>query len=139
MVSKSDPDFGTLGGISILVVEDDNDTRELLRLLFQTHGAMVRAVAGVPAALAEYDREAPNIVVADIGMPDYNGYTLIGRMRARDRERAQMIPAIALTAYATAADRDTVLSAGFQMHIPKPFDPDHLVSVIANLAAKYKS
>jgi CheY-like chemotaxis protein len=139
MVSKSDPDFGTLGGISILVVEDDNDTRELLRLLFQTHGAMVRAVAGVPAALAEYDREAPNIVVADIGMPDYNGYTLIGRMRARDRERAQKIPAIALTAYATAADRDTVLSAGFQMHIPKPFDPDHLVSVIANLAAKYKS
>jgi CheY-like chemotaxis protein len=139
MLSKSDPDLGTLSGVSILVVEDDNDTRELLRLLFQTHGASVRAVAGVPAALSEYDREAPSIVVADIGMPDYNGYTLIGRMRARDRERAQMIPAIALTAYATAADRDTVLSAGFQMHIPKPFDPDHLVSVIANLAAKYKS
>jgi CheY-like chemotaxis protein len=138
MESKSDLSSGTLSGLAILVVEDDGDTRELLRLLLQTHGAVVTAVASVPEALTEYDRATPNVIVADIGMPDYNGYTLIGRIRSRDRDRAHMVPAIALTAYTTAIDRDTVLSAGFQVHVPKPFDPDHLVSVIANLAEKYR-
>ena len=71
-------------------------------------------------------------------MPDYNGYALIGRVRARDRERGNIIPAIALTAYTTAIDRDTVLSAGFQVHMPKPFEPARLISVIADLASKYK-
>ena len=77
------------------------------------------------------------VIVADIGMPEYNGYTLIGRVRARDRERGNIIPAIALTAFATAIDRDTVLSAGFQVHMPKPFEPNQLISVISELAAKY--
>jgi CheY-like chemotaxis protein len=74
-------------------------------------------------------------------MPDYNGYTLIGRVRAREREkkRGKMVPAIALTAYATAIDRDTVLSAGFQVHIAKPFEPDALVSTVADLASRYPS
>ena len=71
-------------------------------------------------------------------MPDYNGYTLIGRVRARDREnRGGLVPAIALTAYATAMDRDTVLSAGFQVHVPKPFEPNTLISAVANLALRY--
>src|SRR6185503_15269900 len=97
----------------------------------------VQASASVAEALVAYDRCRPDVLVADIGMPDYNGYTLIGRVRARDRERGNIVPAIALTAYATAIDRDTVLSAGFQVHMPKPFDPGHLVSVIANLATQY--
>jgi CheY-like chemotaxis protein len=92
----------------------------------------------VPDALSAYDRSRPDVIVADIGMPDYNGYTLIGRVRARDRERGSIIPAIALTAYTTAIDRDTVLSAGFQVHMPKPFEPPQLISVIADLASKYK-
>jgi CheY-like chemotaxis protein len=70
-------------------------------------------------------------------MPESNGYTLIGRVRARDRERGRIVPAIALTAYTTAIDRDTVLSAGFQVHMPKPFEPSRLISVIAELASKY--
>jgi len=127
-----------LDGLGILVVEDDNDTRELLRVLLETRGGKVRAAASVAEALVKFDEARPDILVADIGMPEYNGYTLIGRVRARDRERGKIVPAIALTAYATAVDRDTVLSAGFQVHMPKPFDPDHLVSVIADLAAKYK-
>ena len=126
-----------LKGITVLVVEDDADTRELLRVLLQTQGATVTATGSVPEALAAYDQEAPMVIVADIGMPEYNGYTLIGRVRAKDRERGNFVPAIALTAYTTAIDRDTVLSAGFQVHMPKPFEPSRLVTVIAELAAKY--
>lgn len=127
----------SLKGVSILVVEDDNDTRELLRILLQSDGGNVRAAASVQEALSAYDQSPPDVIVADIGMPEYNGYTLIGRVRARDREHGRVTPAIALTAYATSSDRDTVLSAGFQVHMPKPFEPDKLISVIADLATKY--
>jgi CheY-like chemotaxis protein len=129
---------GMLQGISILVVEDDADTRELLKLLLQTQGGSVTTTASVPEALSAYDQSRPHIIVADIGMPTYNGYTLIGRVRARDRGRGSIVPAIALTAYSTAIDRDTVLSAGFQVHMPKPFEPNRLISAIADLAVKYK-
>jgi CheY-like chemotaxis protein len=128
----------SLKGVRILVVEDDTDTRELLRILLQSDGGVVTAAASVPEALSVYDQTPPDVIVADIGMPEYNGYTLIGRVRARDREHRKITPAIALTAYATSSDRDTVLSAGFQVHMPKPFEPDKLISVIADLAAKYK-
>jgi CheY-like chemotaxis protein len=127
-----------LQGISVLVVEDDTDTRELLRILLQSEGGLVTPTASVQEALSSYHRSLPDVIVADIGMPDYNGYTLIGRVRARDREHSVVTPAIALTAYATAMDRDTVLSAGFQVHMAKPFEPENLISVIANLAAKRK-
>jgi CheY-like chemotaxis protein len=127
-----------LKGVSILVVEDDADTRELLRILLQGDGGSVTATASVQEALAAYDQSPPHVIVADIGMPEYNGYTLIGRVRARDREHGRVTPAIALTAYATSSDRDTVLSSGFQVHMAKPFEPDKLISVISGLAAKYK-
>ena len=129
---------GSLKGVSILIVEDDTDTRELLRILLQSDGGIVTATASVQEALAAYDQSPPEVIVADIGMPEYNGYALIGRVRARDREHGKFTPAIALTAYATSSDRDTVLSAGFQVHMPKPFEPDKLISVIADLATKYK-
>jgi CheY-like chemotaxis protein len=137
MESNPTQDRNTLKGLKILIVEDDGDTRELLRVLLETQGGEITAASSVVEALDAYDRSRPDVLVADIGMPEYNGYTLIGRVRARDRERGSIVPAIALTAYGTAIDRDTVLSAGFQVHIPKPFDPTHLVSVILNLASEY--
>jgi len=126
-----------LNGIHVLVVEDDPDTLELLRVLLQTNGATVTAASSVPDGLSAYDQSPPTVIVADIGMPEYNGYTLIGRVRARDRERRIFVHAIDLTAYTTAIDRDTVLSAGFQVHMAKPFEPSRLVSAIAGLASKY--
>src|SRR5215510_3565058 len=130
----------TLKGIHVLVVEDEPDTRELLKVLLETNGSAVTVTASVQEALSAYDQSLPHVIVADIGMPDYNGYALIGRLRARDRERGgNIIPAIALTAFTTAIDRDTVLSAGFQIHMPKPFEPGNLVSVICDLAAKYSA
>src|SRR2546429_228905 len=127
----------SLEGLDVLVVEDDNDTRELLRVVLETRGKTVRTTSSVPEALIAYDQSRPDVLVADIGMPEYNGYTLIGRVRARDRERGQhIVPAIALTAYSTAIDRDTMLTAGFQVHMPKPFDPEQLICAIADLAAQ---
>jgi len=108
-----------------------------LRVLLETEGSAVTAAASVQEALSAYDQARPDVIVADIGMPDYNGYALIGRVRSRDRERGNLVPAIALTAFTTAIDRDTVLSAGFQVHMPKPFEPSRLISVISELAAKY--
>ncbi len=127
-----------LNGLNILVVEDDVDTRELLKVLLESQGGRVTPAASVQEALAFFDQSRPDVMVADIGMPEYNGYTLIGRVRARDRSHGRFVPAIALTAYATPLDRDTVLSAGFQLHMPKPFEPEELVSAIGTLAAKYK-
>ena len=126
-----------LKGIHILVVEDDADTRELLKVLLETEGGTVVTTPSVQEALSAYDQLLPNVIVADIGMPESNGYTLIGRVRARDREHGRIVPAIALTAYTTAIDRDTVLSAGFQVHMPKPFEPSRLISVIAELVSKF--
>src|SRR5260370_38651799 len=119
-----------LRGISVLVVEDDTDTRELLRILFQTEGGLVTATASVQEALSAYDRSRPDVIVADIGMPEHNGYTLIGRDRARDRKRGQVTPAIALTPYATSSDRDPGLSAGFQVPMTKPIQHNNMVSSI---------
>jgi CheY-like chemotaxis protein len=139
MTSRLGADAQSLSGIKVLVVEDDSDTRELLRVLLETYSGEVTTAASVPEALRAYDAAKPDVLVADIGMPDYNGYTLIGRVRSKDRENGRMVPAIALTAYTTAIDRDTVLSAGFQVHMPKPFEPMKLVSVILELVTKYKS
>src|SRR5215475_7854552 len=107
-----------LKGISILVVEDDDDIRDLLKVLLETQGALVTATASVMEALQAYDQSRPDVIVAHIGMPDYNGYTLIGRVRAPDREKGKIVPAIALTAFTTAIDRDTVLFFGFHVHLP---------------------
>ena len=123
-----------LKGLNVFVVEDDADTRDLLKVIIQTEGGDVTALASVPEALAVYAQGRFHVIVADIGMPDYNGYTLIGRIRAHDKTT----PAIALTAYTTAIDRDTVLSAGFQVHMPKPFEANELVSVIRDLASGAK-
>jgi len=127
-----------LSGIHILVVEDDADTRELLRFLLQNEGGTVTATASTQEGLSAYERSRPQVIVADIGMPDHNGYALIGRVRARDRAFGNVVPAIALTAFASSMDRDTVLTAGFQVHMAKPFEPEKLISTIVALAAKYR-
>jgi CheY-like chemotaxis protein len=76
----------------------------------------------------------PQVLVVDIGMPEVDGYEFIRRVRARDAQRGGNVPAAALTAYARVQDRMRVLSAGFQMHIPKPIQPAELIAVVASLA-----
>ena len=117
----------------ILVVEDDPDTRELLKTVLERHGAEITTVDSGPDALAEITRVKPDVIISDIGMAGQNGYQLIKQIRSLDPEEGGHVPAIALTAYARASDRRRALLAGFQTHLAKPVEPDDLLAVILSL------
>jgi CheY-like chemotaxis protein/nitrogen-specific signal transduction histidine kinase len=123
-----------LDGVGVLVVEDDADAREVLRLILEGAGARVEAVGSVREALRAFDALRPDVLVSDIGMPDEDGYALIRQVRAREVDGAG-IPAIALTGYVGSEDEARLLAAGFQMHLRKPVDPDAIVAAAASVAA----
>jgi signal transduction histidine kinase len=125
-----------LRGLLVLVVEDEEDTRELLTTALEQCGAEVDAVVSAAEALERLDGRLPDVLVSDLAMPDEDGYALIRKVRARPAERGGRVPAAALTAYARAEDRVRSLAAGFQMHVPKPIDPADLVSMVAALAGR---
>ncbi|MEP0881892.1 PAS domain S-box protein [Trichocoleus sp. ST-U3] len=122
-----------LSGLRLLLVEDDADIREVVVTTLEEAGASVRAVASVPEAMKALDRELPDLVISDIGMPLEDGYGLIRQLRNREAERGGKIPAIALTAYATEEDQQQTLAAGYQRHLSKPVETAQLVAVVANL------
>jgi CheY-like chemotaxis protein len=126
------PSSYLLTGLQILVVDDDTDTRNFLTTVLEQHGAKVTAVASVSKALEALQNLMPDVLVSDIGMPGEDGYGLIRKVRALEAERGGKIPAIALTAYASDEERMRSLSAGFQMHLPKPVEPAELIAVVAN-------
>jgi CheY-like chemotaxis protein len=134
--SEAFADQVSLAGIRVLLVEDDRDTRELLRTVLERCGAEVTAVASSSAALAAMGSVKPAVLISDIGMPGENGYDLIQKIRALKPEEGGRVPAVALTAYAAAADRRRALLAGFQTHLAKPVEPDELLAVIASLSAQ---
>ena len=126
-------DNRTLSSVFVLVVEDDPDMQELLRTIFEIAGAKVVTAGTVPEALEILKRTTPHVLLIDIGLPGYNGYALIGRVRALDDPVKRNLPAIALTAFASTTDRDIALTSGFQMFLSKPFDADNLVDAIAQV------
>lgn len=125
-----------LEGVRVLVVDDEADTRHLLKTILGQYGAQVMAVASTFEALIALQQFHPNILVSDIGMPEQDGYALIRQLRSLEQEQGGRIPAVALTAYATAEDRTQALLAGFQLHVPKPVNPAELAAVVANLAGR---
>ncbi|MEN3327015.1 MAG: hypothetical protein V7638_1822 [Acidobacteriota bacterium] len=122
-----------LKNVHILVVEDDPDTQELLKTVLQQHGAKVVTVGSATSALTEIARGKPDVIISDIAMAGENGYELIRKIRSLEPEAGGHIPAIALTAYASMADRRRALLAGFQTHLSKPIEPDDLLAVILSL------
>ncbi|HEY9650466.1 MAG TPA: PAS domain S-box protein, partial [Coleofasciculaceae cyanobacterium] len=122
-----------LKGIQILVVDDDDSTREFLTFLLELHGAKVLAMASADKAMTTLAQFKPDVLLSDIGMPDVDGYTLMRQVRALPPEQGGEIRAIALTAYAGEIDYQQAMAAGFQKHIPKPVEPDKLVEAIASL------
>ena len=119
--------------LRILVVEDDLDTQELLTTVLQRHGAEVVTVGSAGSALKEIARAKPDVIISDIAMAGENGYELIRKIRSLGPEAGGHIPAVALTAYASVADRRRALLAGFQTHLAKPVEPDDLLAVILSL------
>jgi signal transduction histidine kinase/ActR/RegA family two-component response regulator len=121
-------------GLRVLIVEDEPDTRDLLVMLLELCHAQVRSASSAAEARELIARDAPDVIISDIGMPGGDGYALIRDVRAMSRDRGGRVPAVALTAYARAEDRARALRAGFDEHLPKPVEPRDLVRVIASLA-----
>jgi PAS domain S-box-containing protein len=122
-----------LADLDILVVDDDDDTRELQAFLLEQRGARVTAVASGLEALQALDQFIPDVIVSDIGMADMDGYMLMQQIRSRSPSQGGQVPAIALTAYARDFDQQKARQAGFQTHITKPVEPEALVEAIAIL------
>ncbi|HEY9837104.1 MAG TPA: ATP-binding protein, partial [Vampirovibrionales bacterium] len=133
---ESDQSFSELAGLKILVVDDEFDTREFLITALEQYGAEVFAAASTAEAIALIQKMQPQILLSDIGMPGEDGYSLIRQIRTLPPEQGGKIPAAALTAYTRTEDRILALAAGFQMHIPKPIDPRHLIEVVGQLRKK---
>jgi len=126
----------SLAGTRVLVVDDEDDARELVATVLQRAGAQVTAVGSVAAAMAVLASTPITVVVSDIGMPTEDGHTLAQRMRADASSAIRAVPALALTAYARAEERQRALNAGFQEHLSKPFRPDLLIRSVAALASR---
>ena len=120
-----------LAGSRILVVDDEADARDMVTAILTRCGGEVRCSESAAEAIQAFEEWDPDLLVSDIGMPIEDGYSLIRRLRKLGSKRAKQIPAVALTAYATDEDRLMALSAGFQLHLVKPIEPDSLVRSIA--------
>jgi PAS domain S-box-containing protein len=125
-----------LDGLKVLVVDDEIDTRELLKVGIERCGAEVTAVASASEALEAIRTVVPDVLISDIGMPETDGYELIRRVRTLPDDGGGKIPAIALTAYARVEDRMQALRAGYHMHVPKPVELAELVAVAASLVQR---
>jgi CheY-like chemotaxis protein/anti-sigma regulatory factor (Ser/Thr protein kinase) len=128
-----------LTGTSVLVVEDQADTREILEEVLLQAGAEVKVAADAREAMDILHRFWPDVLVSDIAMPGEDGYSLIRRVRTMEMRQGRSISAVALTAYARAEDRVQALAAGYQMHVPKPVDPRELVLTISSLSIRPRS
>jgi PAS domain S-box-containing protein len=127
-----------LDGLQVLAVDDEPDTRELLKAGLAQCGAKVTVVGSASEALESMRSAVPDLLISDIGMPETDGYELIRRVRELPAEGGGKIPAIALTAYARVEDRMQALRAGYQMHVPKPVELAELVAVAASLVQRSK-
>jgi PAS domain S-box-containing protein len=129
------PDPEILGGLRVMLVDDDFDSREVLAVQLSQRGATTSVSSSADDALRQLDTFKPDVIVADIGMPGEDGYSLIRRVRSRTRD-SRFTPAIALTAYAGEANRQRALAAGYQKHMSKPAEPEELAQTIASLAGR---
>jgi signal transduction histidine kinase/DNA-binding response OmpR family regulator len=125
-------DENLLCGVKILVVDDEPDSRELVATILKRSGGEVRCSQSAADALKEFKEWQPDLLISDLAMPNEDGYSLLRKVRRMKSKRAKEIPAVALSAYASDEDRALSLSKGFQMHLPKPIEPEHLVASVVS-------
>ncbi|WP_225410222.1 PAS domain S-box protein [Stigmatella hybrida] len=126
-----------LAHLRVLLVDDEEDTRELLRTLLEGCQVTIFTAASAEEGLATLVSKRPDLLISDIGMPGVDGYGFIARVRALSAEEGGRTPAVALTAYARMEDRARVLLAGFHSHVPKPVEPVELLAVLASLSGRF--
>ncbi|MEP6779048.1 MAG: PAS domain S-box protein [Gemmatimonadaceae bacterium] len=125
-----------LKGVSVLVVDDHADARELVERVLLACGATVYTAGNADDAVQLVEQHKPQVMISDIGMPDADGYELIRRIRALGAERGGALPAIALTAFARSDDRTRALRAGFLVHVSKPVEAAELVATVASVVGR---
>jgi PAS domain S-box-containing protein len=130
---------GCLEAISVLVVDDDADGRELVAATLEQYGAGVMTAASAAEALDLLQTKRVNVLLSDIAMPDEDGYSLIRKLRGLQSPHRATIPAAALTSFAREEDRQHAVQAGFQLHLAKPIDTRALVQAVANLAQRIQT
>jgi CheY-like chemotaxis protein len=128
------PGLTPLGGVRVLLVDDDPEALTLAESILLRAGAQVRGCSSAADAFRELRRWRPDVLVSDIEMPGEDGYSLIRRVRELTRDDGGGVPAIALTAYGRTQDRVRSLAAGYSMHVPKPVDPSELTAIVASVA-----
>jgi signal transduction histidine kinase/ActR/RegA family two-component response regulator len=126
--------LASLADVKVLVVEDDRDTLELFVGILTLGGAEVRTAQRAAEGLEILRGWRPDVIVSDIELPDLDGYAFIRRVRALAPAQGGAVPAVAITAHGSLQDRFSALTAGFQMHVPKPVEPAELVAVVAHVA-----
>jgi signal transduction histidine kinase/CheY-like chemotaxis protein len=126
-------DAPNLKGVKVLVVDDESDTRDLLKTVLSRQGARVKTAPSAAAALSVLSKMKPDLLISDVGMPDIDGYALMRQVRSLPPERGGNVPAVALTAYAREQDRQRAIDAGFQLHLAKPIEVAQLSDSLAHL------
>jgi signal transduction histidine kinase/ActR/RegA family two-component response regulator len=121
------------GSIRVLLVEDDEDSREMLRIMFEQNGIQITDVESAAEAVEVIQQLKPDVLISDIGLPHEDGYELIGKIRQLSSEQGGLTPAIALTGYVSLQDRSHAFNVGFQEHLPKPVDIDKLLELVKGL------
>ncbi|HET9956788.1 MAG TPA: PAS domain S-box protein [Polyangiaceae bacterium] len=121
-------------GLRVLAVDDDEDARHLVATILEECGCSVTMADSVEDGMRKFQAEVPDILLSDVAMPGEDGYELIRRVRALPHHQGGDVPAAALTAYARAEDRRSLLNAGYSIHLPKPIEPAELVAVVATLS-----
>jgi CheY-like chemotaxis protein len=129
-------DLPGLQGVTVLVVDDEPDARDLLRRVLQQRDATVYLASGARDAIDLVRQTRPDVIVSDIGMPHIDGYEMIRLIRSLPEGQGGKTPAIALTAFARSEDRRRAMMAGFQVHIAKPAEPAELVATVASLVGR---
>jgi PAS domain S-box-containing protein len=132
----SSPALPSLDGVSVLVVDDDEDTLRLVREILRFAGGDVVTANSAERALQEVQRRVPHVLLTDLAMPLQDGFELLDRVRHLPDGRGANVPAAALTAYARSEDRAKALASGFQIHLTKPVDPEELLAAVALLAGR---
>ncbi len=127
---------GNLRGIKVLVVDDERDTREVLSVMLNRYGTEVRTAGSVREALEVLSTWKPDMLVSDIGMPEEDGYVMIRKLRELPADQGGELPAVALTAFASPADKEKSLAAGFQRHLAKPVEPVELAKIVARVLGR---
>jgi signal transduction histidine kinase len=127
---------GMLNGLDVLIVDDDADAREMLRTIFEQAGARPTLAASPSEAVALFRRHAPNLLVSSVGMPGNDGCVLMREIRSLPECQGGRVTAVAVTAYASATDRERALAAGFDLFFVKPLLAGEFLGAMAVLTGR---